>query len=124
MNQIHPIPTDHPLASLPREDLDLIVQLVLHSGSIKDLASSYGVSYPTIRTRLDRVIDRLRGAIEGRKPDPISEFLASLVERGELAPSHARTIKDLARQQATPPAASTTLNLLSGPTSIASPSTS
>ena len=85
---------------LPREDLDLITELVLRSGSLKDLASAYGVSYPTIRSRLDRVIARLRGAVEGRAPDPLSELLADLVERGELSPSAARSVRDLARQTA------------------------
>lgn len=87
----------HPLAKLPREDLDLIVELVLRSGSLKDLAAAYGVSYPTIRLRLDRVIERLRGVMEGRPPDPLSELLAALVERGELSASAARSIRETAR---------------------------
>ena len=91
---------DHPLAQLPRDDLNLIMELVLKSGSLKDLASSYGVSYPTIRARLDRVIDRLKAAAEGRKPDAVSELLASLVERGEISPSTARTVKETVRKQA------------------------
>lgn len=88
----------HPLASLPREDLDLIVELVLKSGSIKDLATAYGVSYPTIRTRLDRVIQRLEAARAGRKPDPLNELLAAMVERGELSPSGARSIRAVAKK--------------------------
>ncbi len=92
---------DHPLISLPREDLDLIVELVLKSGSLKDLAAAYGVSYPTIRGRLDKVIDRLRGAVEGRTRDPVNELLAGMVERGELSVSGARAIRDLVRQQVT-----------------------
>jgi hypothetical protein len=87
----------HPLLSLPREDLDLITELVLRSGSLKDLASSYGVSYPTIRARLDRLIARLQDALAGRQPDPIADLLAKLVEQGELTPSGARAVRDLAR---------------------------
>jgi hypothetical protein len=89
----------HPLGGLPREDLDLIAELVLNSGSLKDLASVYGVSYPTIRGRLDKVIERLRAAVEGRARDPVSELLASLVERGELTASAARAIRELVRRQ-------------------------
>jgi hypothetical protein len=89
---------DHPLASLSREDLDLIAELVLQSGSLKDLADAYGVSYPTIRLRLDRVIERLRAAVNGRPPDPLGELLARLVERGELSASGARAVRELARQ--------------------------
>lgn len=87
------------LSGLPAEDQDLIVELVLKSGSIKDLATVYGVSYPTIRTRLDKVIERLRAAVEGRERDPVSELLATLVERGELTPTAARAIRELMRRQ-------------------------
>ncbi len=90
-------PGDHPLLALPREDLDLICELVLQSGSLKGLASSYGVSYPTIRTRLDRTIARLRAIVDGAAPDPVSELLAHLVERGELTPSGARRLRDTMR---------------------------
>ena len=86
---------------LQREDLDLIVQLVLRSGSLKELAEFYGVSYPTIRARLDRVIERLKGLVEGRKPDAVQEVLATLVERGELSAGGARAIRDVVRLQAT-----------------------
>ena len=90
-------PADHALTGLPREDLDLICELVLQSGSLKGLASSYGVSYPTIRARLDRTITRLRAIVDGAAPDPVSELLAHLVERGELSPSGARRLRDSMR---------------------------
>ena len=89
---------DHPLAALPREDLELVTELVLQSGSLKDLAAAYGVSYPTIRARLDKVIERVRQAKAGRRPDPLNELLAQMVERAELAPAAARAIRDMARQ--------------------------
>jgi hypothetical protein len=86
---------NHILGTLPREDLDLIVELVLRSGSLKDLASAYGVTYPTIRLRLDRVIERLQAAVNGKQPDPLKELLARLVERGEMSTSGARSVRDL-----------------------------
>ena len=91
------VPKTHPLGQLAAEDLDLITELVLKSGSIKDLATAYDVSYPTIRARLDRVIERLRAALNGQKPDPLSDLLATLVERGEISPSIARSVRDVAR---------------------------
>jgi hypothetical protein len=90
----------HPLAQLPREDLDLIMELVLLSGSLKDLAAAYGVSYPTIRNRVDKVIERLRLVKAGRRPDELSEMLASMVERGELSVANARALQEVARKQA------------------------
>lgn len=88
---------DHSLFSLPREDLDLVAELVLQSGSLKGLAESYKVSYPTIRVRLDKVIVRLRSLLDGAPPDPLAELLADLVERGELSLSGARAVRDLVR---------------------------
>jgi len=87
----------HPLAQLPEEDLNLIVELVLQSGSLKALAESYSVSYPTIRNRLDSVIERLRQAVAGKKPDPVNDLLASLVERQQLSIAGARAIRDAIR---------------------------
>jgi len=85
--------SDHPLTALPREDLDLIAELVLRSGSLKDLATAYDVSYPTIRVRLDRVIERLRGLIARKPRDPLAELLAGFVERGELSIANARAVR-------------------------------
>lgn len=96
-----PAARDHPLLSLPAEDLDLITELVLQSGSLKGLAKVYGVSYPTIRNRLDRTIARLRDAVDGRTPDPLTNLLAALVERGELSAGGARAVRDLVRNNTT-----------------------
>lgn len=89
----------HPLLSLDEADLDFVLRLVLASGSLKDLARAYGVSYPTIRGRLDRLIARLRAIVEARPSDPMAELLANLVERGEVSAASARAIRDLHREQ-------------------------
>ncbi len=87
----------HVLYRLPTDDLDLIVELVLESGSLKGLAKNYSVSYPTIRSRLDRVIARLKTLIEGRPADPLSDLLGDLVERGQVTGHHAKQILEIAR---------------------------
>lgn len=92
----------HPLTRLPWEDLDLIAELVLRSGSLKDLAAAYRVSYPTIRARLDRVIERLQVLAEGRTPEPLTNMLAHYVERGELSARAARSIRMMVRQTHVP----------------------
>jgi hypothetical protein len=89
----------HPLLALTEEELDLVLQLVLASGSLKDLARVYQVSYPTIRLRVDRVIEHLRQLVNGAKPDPMMQLLAELVERGEITVSAARSVRDLYRQK-------------------------
>jgi hypothetical protein len=51
------------LPVLARLDVDeqlLAVNFLNCSGSLKELARQYGVSYPTVRNRLDALIDRLR----------------------------------------------------------------
>lgn len=93
---------DHPLAGLAVEDLDFVLRLVLASGSLKDVAAAYGVSYPTIRGRLDRLIVRLKQALEGRPRDPMAELLGNLVERGEITASAAQSVLSLHRQETVP----------------------
>ena len=48
------------LARLVPEDQEFIANFVKLSGSLKALARHYRVSYPTVRNRIDAVIDRLR----------------------------------------------------------------
>jgi hypothetical protein len=87
-----------PLLRLDEEDLNMVTEFVLVSGSIKDLAAGYGVSYPTMRLRLDRLIERLRQLVAGRPVDPLSDYLADLLARGQITPAAARRIRQLHRQ--------------------------
>ncbi len=61
------------------------------------MAQLYGVSYPTIRATLDRVIANLRQKLNTGGPDEMTELLAALVERGELKPAQAKRIRELHR---------------------------
>jgi hypothetical protein len=45
---------------LSEEDLAFLKRFILTSGSLKDLAAAYGVTYPTVRLRLDRMIDKIK----------------------------------------------------------------
>lgn len=89
---------DHPLGSLDPTDLSLITSFVLCSGSLKALAKERGVSYPTIRARLDGVIERLQRAVDGRERDPLADTLADLVERGELSARGAQAVLEAAKR--------------------------
>jgi len=44
---------------LDDEDVAFVKRFVLSSGSLKKLAAAYGVSYPTVRLRLDRLIAKV-----------------------------------------------------------------
>ncbi len=48
------------ILSLEPEDLMFLKRLALFSGSLKDLAKFYGITYPTIRLRLDRLIEKIK----------------------------------------------------------------
>lgn len=48
------------LASLDDEDVSFIKRFVLASGSLKEIAGIYGVTYPTVRLRLDRLIQKIQ----------------------------------------------------------------
>jgi hypothetical protein len=89
--------TRHPLQHLDEDDLNMVTSFILVSGSIKDLAVQYGVSYPTMRQRLDRLIERVQRLVDGAEADPLSDYLADLLSRGQLAPDVARRIRELHR---------------------------
>ena len=64
------------MAELEDEDLAFIKKFILASGSLKEVASVYGVSYPTVRLRLDRLIQKIK-LTETAEADPY----VSLVKR-------------------------------------------
>ncbi len=42
------------------EDMGFIKRFILASGSLKEMAQYYEISYPTVRLRLDRLIDKIK----------------------------------------------------------------
>jgi hypothetical protein len=48
------------LYRLSTEEQRFVELFVLASGSLKQMASLLGISYPTVRNRLDRLIERLK----------------------------------------------------------------
>lgn len=82
----------HPLSQLDEADREFVLRFVLASGSLKDVATSYSVSYPTIRAKLDQLIERLDRLRRGRPTSPLQELVARMVEKGELIPSAARRL--------------------------------
>lgn len=89
----------HPLLELNDEEREFVLRLVLASGSLKELAKLYAVSYPTIRARLDRLIERLRTFVDQRPADPMANLLADFVEQSQLTAGAARQILDLHRER-------------------------
>jgi hypothetical protein len=80
------------LAALSEEDLHFIRRFVLSSGSLKDLARQYGISYPTIRIRLDCLIEKIRLVDDPANKDPFRLLMRTLVVEGKVAPAVAKEI--------------------------------
>lgn len=47
------------MANLEDEDIAFIKRFIMASGSLKEIANQYGVTYPTVRLRLDRLIQKI-----------------------------------------------------------------
>lgn len=69
------------LSRLGSEDQQFALSFILRSGSLKEMARLYGVSYPTVRNRLDDVIARLSAIIESQEADATDDQ----VEHGTAA---------------------------------------
>lgn len=48
------------MINLEDEDISFIKKFILASGSLKQVAVQYGVTYPTVRLRLDKLIQKIQ----------------------------------------------------------------
>ena len=71
------------MAELEEEDLTFIKKFILSSGSLKEVAALYGVSYPTVRLRLDRLIQKIRLS-EDTAADPYIGLIKRLTVNEKL----------------------------------------
>ena len=71
-----------PLASLRYEDQVFVSEFVRCHGSIKYMEKAFGISYPTVKNRLNRVIQQLQLA----QVEQLTEHdeIFELLERGEI----------------------------------------
>ena len=60
------------MEDLDYEDITFIKRFILASGSLKDVANQYEVTYPTIRLKLDRLIQKIEINDETQKEPYIS----------------------------------------------------
>ncbi len=75
------------LLRLPQDDLAFVTAFVRGSGSLKAVAAELGVSYPTVRNRLDDILERL-AALERSVDDARHEILDAL-ENGKITADEA-----------------------------------
>ena len=84
-----------PLARLTAEDQTFVAAFVRCHGSIKQMEKFFGVSYPTIKNRLNRIGALLPFAEVDPEPEPdrpSTDALLTQLERGEL------TVDEVVRQ--------------------------
>src|SRR5205823_3184089 len=86
------------IAVLGPEDMAFLKRFLLASGSLKDLARDYQVSYPTIRNRLDRLIAKVQAAEDPKVNDPFVRKLRILVADGALPQAVAKELLEAHRE--------------------------
>lgn len=76
-----------PLANLSPEDQVFVMAFMRCSGSIKEMEQMFGISYPTVKNRINRIAQQLE-FVEIIKMSPREEVLEEL-ERGEITSEEA-----------------------------------
>ena len=84
------------LNKLERGELEFMRQFVLCSGSLKSMAKRYDVSYPTIRLRVDRLIQKISDVDQG--DDRFIELVKNLALDGEMSYETAKKLISTYRQ--------------------------
>jgi len=81
-----------PLAQLPYEDQVFIMAFVGAHGSIKHMEHLFGISYPTVKNRLDKLASKLNIVEAINMPEAgeaDQEDLLGMLERGEITAAEA-----------------------------------
>jgi hypothetical protein len=76
-----------PLARLSAEDQVFIMAFIQCHGSIKDMEQMFGISYPTVKNRLNRLAGVLK--LVDTHPAPSREDVLSDLERGVITAQEA-----------------------------------
>ncbi|NLJ70910.1 MAG: DUF2089 domain-containing protein [Clostridiaceae bacterium] len=71
------------LTELSEEELEFIKLFVLASGSLKELAKHYEITYPTIRLKLDRLIHKIEVSDQHR-PSGMIDLIKELTLQNKL----------------------------------------
>ncbi|WP_312943216.1 DUF2089 family protein [Oscillibacter sp.] len=65
------------ILALEQEDATFLKNFVLKSGSLKEIANFYEVSYPTVRLRLDKLIQKIEMS-DQQQEEPFQTFIKGL----------------------------------------------
>lgn len=90
------------MAELNEEDVSFIRNFLLCSGSLKEVAGRYRVSYPTVRLRLDRLIQKIKLG-EDQAADPYVALIKRLAVNDKVDFEAAKLlIQEYKRQKEVP----------------------
>ena len=70
--------------ALNDEDLAFLRRFLLASGSLKEVAQNYDVSYPTVRLRLDRLIQKVQILEDTTAGDDHERLMRALAAEGRF----------------------------------------
>ncbi|MGM0167700.1 hypothetical protein IGI39_002684 [Enterococcus sp. AZ135] len=79
------------ISDFNEEELEFVKNFILTSGSIKDLADIYSISYPTIRKKIDKLIQKVRIS-ERKENDSIVLLMNELEKEGKINQEVAQTV--------------------------------
>jgi hypothetical protein len=69
---------------LSDDDLAFVRRFILASGSLKAVAQAYGISYPTVRLRLDRLIAKIEVVEDQQVASPFEKLLRAQNAEGKI----------------------------------------
>ena len=69
---------------LSDEDRSFLKRFLLASGSLKAVAAEYGISYPTVRLRLDRLIEKIKVFDDAQITSEFERTLRGLYAEGKI----------------------------------------
>ncbi|MDC7291437.1 DUF2089 domain-containing protein [Blautia schinkii] len=81
------------ILALEQEDATFLKNFVLKSGSLKEIAKLYEVSYPTVRLRLDKLIQKIQIS-DQQEEEPFSTFIKGLAVDSRIDLETAKIIID------------------------------
>ncbi|WP_011305886.1 DUF2089 family protein [Methanosarcina barkeri] len=79
------------ILDLELEDISFIKNFILSSGSLKEVAKIYDVSYPTVRLRLDKLIQKIKLS-DNKQDEPFITFIKGLAVDSKIELETAKLI--------------------------------
>jgi hypothetical protein len=84
------------LEHLEDDDLMFIKRFILSSGSLKEMAQIYEVTYPTVRLRMDKLIDKVK--LYDESDDAFIAYLKELTLNQKMSYDTAKKLAEMYRK--------------------------